>query len=97
MCSLEPPAVPERKVGSSRSPRPSLTSSVASSQADSGDHKKTLQELNNKLVSYVEKVKAQPSLSPRLGVPYFPTEHRTPTTTTTSISKGPERFQPKPN
>ena len=76
MCSLEPPAVPERKVGSSRSPRPSLTSSVASSQADSGDHKKTLQELNNKLVSYVEKVKAQPSLcKPKLSLPYFLTEH----------------------
>jgi len=52
---LEPPAVPERKNAMSHSHRHS-TSTLYVSESDV-DHKKTLQDLNTRLVSYVEKVR----------------------------------------
>jgi len=52
---LEPPAVPERKNAMSHSHRHS-TSTLYVTDSDV-DHKKTLQDLNTRLVSYVEKVR----------------------------------------
>jgi len=52
---LEPPAVPERKNAMSHSHRHS-TSTLYVTESDV-DHKKTLQDLNTRLVSYVEKVR----------------------------------------
>jgi len=60
---LDPPAVPERKFtsssyqmrGESRSTSGRATPSVTENDVD--DHKRTLQELNNRLVNYVDKVR----------------------------------------
>jgi len=60
---LDPPAVPERKLSSSfqkAESRSTLTSGRTTPSLhdnDVDDHKRTLQELNNRLVSYVEKVR----------------------------------------
>jgi len=60
---LDPPAVPDRKFSSSfqrAESRSTLTSGRATpslNDNDVDDHKRTLQELNNRLVSYVEKVR----------------------------------------
>lgn len=60
---MDPPAVPDRKFSSSSyrgESRSTLTSGRATpsiTENDVDDHKRTLQELNNRLVSYVEKVR----------------------------------------
>jgi len=61
---LDPPAVPDRKISSSSYQRGESRSTLTSGRAtpsitenDVDEHKRTLQELNNRLVNYVDKVR----------------------------------------